>query len=89
VDSKLAFIIVLVAVLLVVGSGVWLLFNRVGLKIGCGGPNIVPCSFEKFTCPSTGWVDCLPGIGSDKPQCRKDYLDWAKTNCPDFRGVAY
>ncbi len=42
-----------------------------------------------FTCPETEWVDCLPGPGPVKAQCQKEYLDWAKKNCPNFRGAAY
>jgi hypothetical protein len=42
-----------------------------------------------YSCPESGWVDCMPGIGSGKPQCQKAYLDWAKVNCPDFSGVAF
>jgi len=43
---------------------------------------------NNYTCPAGEWVDCMPGPGPAKPQCRKDYLDWAVKNCPDFRGAA-
>lgn len=42
-----------------------------------------------YTCPPSGWVDCMPGPGPAKPQCQKEYLDWIKVSCPDFQGVAY
>ena len=42
-----------------------------------------------FTCPETGWVDCLPGPGPVKAQCQKEYLDWATKSCPNFQGAAY
>lgn len=42
-----------------------------------------------YICPPSGWLDCMPGPGPVKPQCQKDYLDWIKSNCPDFQGVAY
>ena len=42
-----------------------------------------------YTCPPSGWVDCMPGPGPAKPQCQRDHLDWIKANCPDFEGVAY
>lgn len=42
-----------------------------------------------YTCPSTEWVDCMPG--PDKPQkveCTPEYLQWAQTSCPGFQGAA-
>jgi len=42
----------------------------------------------KYTCPTTEWVDCMPGPGTPKPQCQPDYLNWATVNCPDFKGAA-
>jgi hypothetical protein len=42
----------------------------------------------KYTCPSGQWVDCLPGPGPTKPQCQPGYLEWAKINCPNFKGAA-
>lgn len=42
------------------------------------------------TCPVNGYVDCMPKAGgSPSPLCSKNYLDWAKTNCPNFKGAAY
>lgn len=43
---------------------------------------------KKYTCPTTEWIDCLPGPGTPKPQCQPDYLNWATVNCPDFKGAA-
>lgn len=42
-----------------------------------------------YSCPPSGWLDCMPGPGPAKLQCQKDYLDWIKVSCPDFQGVAY
>jgi hypothetical protein len=44
---------------------------------------------SKFTCPESPWVDCMPGPDKPfKPECQKDFLDAAKTNCPGFEGAA-
>jgi hypothetical protein len=43
----------------------------------------------RYTCPVGEWVDCMPPIGDQKPQCKKDFLDWATKNCPGFKGAAY
>jgi hypothetical protein len=43
---------------------------------------------KAYTCPVGEWVDCMPGPGPTKTECQKDYLDWAKSNCPNFRGAA-
>lgn len=43
----------------------------------------------KFVCPTTAWVDCMPG--PDRPrsyQCSAGFLNWAQTNCPGFQGAA-
>lgn len=43
----------------------------------------------KNTCPESEWVDCMPGPDSgNKYQCTKEYLSWARGNCPGFRGAA-
>jgi len=42
-----------------------------------------------FKCPETPWVDCMPTVGAKKIMCSAEYLDWAKQNCPNFKGVAY
>lgn len=51
------------------------------------------CTKEKFdeknfTCPKTGYIDCMPGPDK-KSECNSIYLDWVKKNCPNFKGVAY
>lgn len=42
----------------------------------------------KYICPTSEWVDCMPGPGPLKTQCQPDYLNWAKINCPNFEGAA-
>ena len=42
----------------------------------------------KYTCPQEEWINCMPGLGVSNPQCQSAYLDWAKVNCPDFKGAA-
>jgi hypothetical protein len=49
-------------------------------------PSLKPSA---YICPEGEWVDCMPGPGPVKPQCNKDYLDWATQNCSGFRGAAY
>ncbi len=42
-----------------------------------------------FQCPIQSWVDCLPSPNSPtKIQCQPEFLQWAKTNCPNFQGAA-
>jgi hypothetical protein len=40
-------------------------------------------------CPKTEWVNCMPGPDKIKSECNSQYLEWAKKNCPDFKGAAY
>lgn len=43
-----------------------------------------------YTCPESGWVDCMPGPDQKtRTQCNQDYLDWATEHCPDFQGTAF
>lgn len=40
-----------------------------------------------YNCPSAEWVNCMPmivpgGESLKRPECEKDYLTWAKANCP-------
>lgn len=43
-----------------------------------------------FSCPSSKWINCMPiGGQSRKYQCEQPYLDWAKANCPNFKGAAF
>jgi hypothetical protein len=42
----------------------------------------------EFVCPQGEWVDCMPGPDISRPECSTEYLNWAKINCPNFRGAA-
>jgi len=59
----------------------------------CSQPNIGACApcppleTKSFTCPPSGWVDCMPGT-SAKPECSSAAMVWYKANCPDFKGGA-
>ena len=41
----------------------------------------------KYSCPSNGWVDCMPSTTS-KPECSTEAMNWYQINCPDFKGAA-
>jgi hypothetical protein len=41
------------------------------------------------TCPTEEWIDCLPGAGPQRAECSTSYLQWARDNCPKFKGIAY
>lgn len=41
-----------------------------------------------FTCPPTGYVDCMPSPDGLKTSCTKEAMDWYKGNCPNFQGGA-
>ncbi len=41
-----------------------------------------------YTCPASGYVDCMPSPDGPKPSCTKEAMEWYKTNCPDFQGGA-
>ncbi len=41
-----------------------------------------------FVCPTTDYVDCMPGPGAVKPQCSSEFISWASANCPNFQGAA-
>lgn len=41
----------------------------------------------KYSCPASGWVDCMPGPDS-KPECSTEAMAWYKANCPNFKGGA-
>ena len=48
---------------------------------------------EAFTCPASGWVDCMPSTNSNKfsgsrSLCTDEYLNWALKNCEGFKGAA-
>jgi hypothetical protein len=42
---------------------------------------------KKYTCPQSGWVDCMPGPDK-RPECSAEAMSWYKTNCPNFQGGA-
>ena len=48
-----------------------------------------PTPTPNYICPKNAWIDCLPGPDKTKTECQKSYLDWAKINCQNFKGVAY
>lgn len=52
---------------------------------------IIPSSSstDKYQCPKTEWIDCMPGPDKIKSECRPQYLKWAQENCPGFKGAAY
>lgn len=51
-------------------------------------PTPPPPPLTPYKCPDTDYIGCMPGPGSQKPECKSDYLQWAHTNCPNFKGVA-
>ncbi len=40
-------------------------------------------------CPEVEYVDCMPGPDNYNSQCSQEYLSWATSNCPGFKGAAY
>lgn|GEM_PF-6978428 len=42
-----------------------------------------------YQCPESGYVDCMPGPYELKWECTMEYLNWARENCPNFKGAAY
>jgi|GEM_PF-2168848 len=48
---------------------------------------LMACSPTRYTCPSNGWVDCMPGTIA-KPECSQEAMSWYQINCPDFKGAA-
>lgn len=48
-----------------------------------------PSASTKYVCPENEYVDCMPGPGTVKPECRPEYLQWAQKNCSNFKGAAY
>ncbi len=53
-----------------------------------GGVCVKKIIDKNFTCPKTGYIDCMPGPDK-KPECNPNYLEWVKKNCPNFKGIAY
>lgn len=53
-------------------------------------PTPTPTPNRGYVCPTTSWVNCMPGPNApERPQCTSEFYTWAKTNCPDFEGLAY
>lgn len=53
---------------------------------------------SQYTCPTSEWIDCMPGplegnqngvTTGIKFECTDEFLTWAKSNCPNFKGAAY
>lgn len=45
---------------------------------------------SSYICPEGEWISCMPVVEeSRKFECEKPYIDWAKANCPNFKGIAY
>ena len=43
----------------------------------------------KFVCPNQEFVNCMPSPDRQMgAQCSKEFLQWAKENCPNFKGAA-
>jgi hypothetical protein len=50
-------------------------------------PTISPSS--SYTCPASGWVDCMPILDEAKKKaCSPEAMTWYKANCPNFQGGA-
>jgi hypothetical protein len=44
---------------------------------------------SKFTCPESGWVDCMPILDNERQKaCSEEAMVWYKDNCPNFQGGA-
>ncbi len=44
---------------------------------------------QSYTCP-TGTVNCMPGPRKIPEICNnEEYLEWAKENCPEFKGLVH
>ncbi|MFH0773614.1 MAG: hypothetical protein V1922_04870 [bacterium] len=55
-----------------------------------GGTCIKGETQQNYTCPKSEYVDCMPGPGSiGKAECSLEFLQWAQTNCPNFKDAAY
>jgi len=46
-------------------------------------------SATKYTCPTNGYVDCMPVMTPEKQAaCSTEAMAWYKINCPTFKGAA-
>lgn len=45
---------------------------------------------SQYTCPDSEWINCMPVVDKKRAwECESGYLQWAKANCPNFKGPAY
>ena len=67
-------------------------------KSSCWHKAEVNCNFfseptkieNTYKCPENNWVDCMPGPDKESRQeCSDKYQQWAKVNCPNYKGIAY
>lgn len=49
---------------------------------------ILPDASTSYTCPESGYADCMPGPDAPKPSCTKEAMAWYEANCPTFQGGA-
>ena len=53
------------------------------------GGTCVTENATKFVCPNQEFVNCMPSPDRQMgAQCSKEFLQWAKENCPNFKGAA-
>lgn len=48
----------------------------------------VGTTVSEYKCPKTEYVDCMPNNFIMKSECTSNFLQWAKENCPNFKGAA-
>lgn len=48
----------------------------------------VDASSATYTCPASGYTDCMPSPDGPKSSCTDEAIKWYKANCPDFKGGA-
>jgi len=46
-------------------------------------------NIDSYTCPTTEWINCMPGPDLSETECHPKYIDWAEVNCSNFKGVVY
>lgn len=64
-------------------------FNR-GPRVSNPAENLPEPTNPPYSCPKTEWVNCMPILTPEaQKSCTNEYLDWAKNNCPNFKGAAY
>jgi hypothetical protein len=55
-----------------------------------GGACLKEETSPSFICPKNGWINCMPIVTDEaKKNCSKEAVEWYKSNCPNFEGVAY